>query len=178
LTLSKILTISIEKDVGVAMNYDLYHLLQACQEHHLADGKTLRLFACYCARSVLNNITDKDARNICQNTIEVAERFAHGLATEEELEAAHSAVYSAARSVAWSAAGSAARVAAGSTADYPAVSAAYYAAHFAAYFAAYSAAYSADNSADNSADYAAAKQQYALHLLEMVPRLKKMLVWL
>jgi hypothetical protein len=138
-------------------NYNIEQLLEVCREHHLADDKTLRLFACYCARSVLDNISDQKTRDICQNTIEMAERFAHGLATEEELEAAHSAAYSAAHSVATYAA---------FVAYYAAGSAAWSAADYAAYYAAHSATYSA------------AKQQYALHLLEMVPRLKRMLVWL
>jgi hypothetical protein len=142
----------------MAMNYDLNQLLQVCQEHNLADDKTLRLFACYCARSVLNNIPDQKKRDIYQNTIEVAERYAHGLATKEELDAARSAANSAAASAA--------------------ASAAYYAAYYAAWSAADFAADFAAWSAADSAAYYAAQQQYALHLLEMVPRLKRMLVWL
>jgi hypothetical protein len=158
----------------MAMNYNLKQLLQVCQEHHLADDKTLRLFACYCARSVLHHIPDQKNRDICQNIIEVAERFAHGLATEEDLEAARSAANSAANSAAhyatYYAAYYPAYYAAWSAADF----AADFAAHYAAHYAADSTTYSAANSAANSA----AQQQYALHLLEMVPRLKRMLVWL
>jgi hypothetical protein len=142
--------------------YEFDVLWQLCQQYNLADDKTLRLFACYCARSVLDNISSQKERGICQKTIEVAERFAHGLATKKELEAARFA------------AGSAAYSAANSAAYY----AAYYATYFAAVYAAGYAAYYAANAAANSAANSAAKQQYTLHLLEMVPRLKNMLVWL
>jgi hypothetical protein len=146
----------------VIMNYNLDQLLQVCQEHNLADDKTLRLFACYCARSVLHHITDQKSRDICQNTIEVVEKFAHGLVTKEELEATYSATGSAANSAAY----------------YTAYYAAHSAAHFASHSTAYYAAYYAAHFASHSTTYSAAKQQYVLHLLEMVPRLKRMLAFL
>jgi hypothetical protein len=162
----------------VMTNYNIKQLLEVCREHNIADDKTLRLFACYCARSVLHHISDQKNRDIFQKTIEVAERFAHGLATKKELEAARSAANSAAGSAARSAARSTVNSVAYYAAYYVAGSAARSAADYAAHSAAYSAADYAAYYAAHYAAYSAAKQQYALHLLEMVPRLKKMLVWL
>jgi hypothetical protein len=166
----------IEKDVGVAMNYDLDQLLRLCQQHHLADDKTLRLFACYCARSVLDHISDQKTRDICQRTIEVAQRFAHGLATKEELGAARSADCFAADYAAY--------CTAYNDACFAVFNASCYAARSVAHSVARSADYSAHDYASDyphyyasnySAAYTAAKQQYAHHLLEMVPSLKKIL---
>ena len=77
--------------------------------------REMRLYAVDCARSVQHLITDQ--RNI--DAIDVAERHADGLATEEELVAAWGAAWgaalgaaSAASSAAWGAAWSAARGAA------------------------------------------------------------------
>src|SRR5574343_167438 len=84
------------------------------------DAKTLRLFAVLCARSVEHLFTDARYRN----AIDVAERYAHGLATDEEVTMARAAVFPAAavaaeatvaaeaavaaRVAAWAAAGAAA----------------------------------------------------------------------
>ena len=65
--------------------------------------KELRLFAVYCARQVQHLMTDE--RSI--NAINVAEKFANGEATEEELAAA----WDAASGAAWDAARAAARAA-------------------------------------------------------------------
>ena len=62
--------------------------------------KEIRLFAVWCARQVQHLM--KDPRSI--NALDVAERFANGDATKEEL--------AAARDAAWDAAGAAARAAA------------------------------------------------------------------
>lgn len=67
--------------------------------------KELRLFAVFCARSVEHLLTDDRSRN----AIAVAERFANGQATVEELAAARSAAWDAARAAS---AASAARAAA------------------------------------------------------------------
>ena len=67
--------------------------------------KEMRLFAVDCARSVRHST--KDSRIIA--AIDVAERHAYGLATDEELLAAKDAASSAASYAASSAAGSAAR---------------------------------------------------------------------
>lgn len=68
----------------------------------LISDKTLRLFAVWCARQVQHLLIDERSLR----ALDVAERFAHGEATKEELEAARSAVgpaaWSAAYSAAWS----------------------------------------------------------------------------
>ena len=64
----------------------------------------MRLFAVECARSVQHMMTDKRSRD----ALDVAERFANGLATQVELAAARNAAWDAARSAAWNAAGEAA----------------------------------------------------------------------
>lgn len=56
------------------------------------DDKTLRLFACACAREVWHLF--KDERSL--KAIEVIERYANGMATEEELAAAQYAAWAAA----------------------------------------------------------------------------------
>ena len=67
--------------------------------------KELRLFAVFCARSVEHLLTDDRSRN----SIDVAERFANGQATNEELASAQDAAQDAARDAAWEAAREAAR---------------------------------------------------------------------
>jgi len=64
-----------------------------------------RLFAVWCARQVQHLMTDQ--RSI--NALDVAERFANGDATEEELVAARNAPWGAARNAPWGVARDAAR---------------------------------------------------------------------
>ena len=66
----------------------------------IADDKTLRLFAVGCARRVQNLMQDK--RSI--NALDVAERYANGEATEDELAAASDAAWGVARYAVWGAA--------------------------------------------------------------------------
>jgi hypothetical protein len=94
--------------------------------------KEWRLFAVCCARQVQHLM--KDSRSL--NALDVAERFANGLATEDELKAA----WDAAGDAAWDAAGDAARAAAGDAAWAAARAAAGYAARAAAEAAAGAAA--------------------------------------
>ena len=54
--------------------------------------KELRLFACFCARQNWHLLTDDRSRN----SVEVAERFANGNTTKEELKAAYAAATRAA----------------------------------------------------------------------------------
>jgi hypothetical protein len=65
--------------------------------------KQLRLIAVDCARQVQHLMTDQ--RSI--NALDVAERYANGEATYEELAAARAAAWAAARDAAWAAAGAA-----------------------------------------------------------------------
>jgi hypothetical protein len=81
------------------------------------DDKTLRLFAVWCAREVLKLVDNPDPRSIA--ACDVAERYANGAATQQELAAARAAARAAAwdadRAAAWdaTAARAAARAAAG-----------------------------------------------------------------
>jgi len=82
----------------------------------MLDDRTLRLFACKCVREVWHLLTDKRSRK----AVEVAERYAVGEATSEELDAAGAAAWAAAgaaagataRAAAWATARDAARAAA------------------------------------------------------------------
>jgi len=117
--------------------------------------KEIRLFAVWCARQVQHLMTDK--RSI--DALDVAEKYASGMATRDELERAESAAESAAWSAAWSAARSAAESAAWSAAWSAAESAARSAARSAAWSAAESAARSAAWSAAWSAAESAQKTE-------------------
>lgn len=95
-----------------------------------------RLFAVWCARSVEHLIGDERSRN----AINVAEKFASGDATEEELAAARDAAWDAAWGAARGAARAAAEAAAGAAARAAAWAAAWAAAGSAAWAAAGDAA--------------------------------------
>ena len=83
---------------------DALWCLRAVYDH----DKEIRLFAVWCARQVQHLMTDQ--RSV--SALDVAERFANGDATKEELDAA----WAASGSAAWAASGSAARAAAGGAA--------------------------------------------------------------
>jgi hypothetical protein len=70
-----------------------------CRDGILSD-KTMRLFAVWCARSVEHLLTDERSKN----AINVAEKYANGLATDDNLRAAWDAAWDAARDAAWAAA--------------------------------------------------------------------------
>ena len=80
---------------------------------HRSDDRTLRLFAIWCARNTPLADGRKtgdlltDPRSLA--ALEVAERYAHGNATDNELAAARAAAWDAARAAAWDAAWDAAR---------------------------------------------------------------------
>ena len=59
----------------------------AATRHGILDDKTLRLFACKCVREVWHLLTDERSRR----AVEVAEMYAMGQATDEELAAARAA---------------------------------------------------------------------------------------
>ena len=129
------------------------------------DDRTLRLFSIYCARSVQHLM--KDQRSI--NSIDVAERYAHGHATDAELAAAMDAATGAAMDavmdavmVATRAARYAARVAA-MDAVMDAAMAALDAARYAARAARYAARYAAMAAGD------AAMEDFANWLINTTP---------
>ena len=61
-------------------------------QHGVLDDRTMRLFACWCVRQVWHMLTDDRSRN----AVEVAEQYADGKATEEDLAAAREAAGEAA----------------------------------------------------------------------------------
>ncbi len=72
-----------------------------CRNEFLTD-KDLRLFAVWCAREALKLDSNPDERSV--NACNIAERFANGEATSEELAAAGAAARAAAWAAAWAAA--------------------------------------------------------------------------
>ncbi len=86
----------------VKSKQDIFWLL--CRNNFLSD-KDLRLFAVWCAREALKLIANPDVRSV--EACNVAERYANGEATQEELSAAGAAAWAAAgaaRDAAWDAA--------------------------------------------------------------------------
>ena len=70
-----------------------------CRKEYMTD-RDLRLFAVWCAREALKLVKKPDQRSI--NACDVAERYANGKATKDELNAAWAAAWDAARA-AWAA---------------------------------------------------------------------------
>ena len=119
-----------------------------CRNEFLTD-KDLRLFAVWCAREALKLDSNPDERSI--NACDVAESFANGEATSEELAAARDAALDAASAAAWAAARAAALAAASAAAWAPARAAASAAARDAASAAALDAALAAASAAARAA---------------------------
>ncbi len=117
-----------------------------CRKEFMTD-RDMRLFAVWCAREALKLLENPDQRSI--DACDVAERFANGEATSDEL--------SAARDAAWDAAGDAAR--------YAAWAAAAAAAGDAAAAAAGDAAWAAARTAAGDAAWAAARAEQIDKLL-------------
>lgn len=128
---------------------DTLWCLRCLPEH----DKTWRLFAVWCARQVQHLMTDQ--RSI--DALDVAERHAHGLATDEELAAA----WTAARDAARAASGAAARDASGGGAAWVAAGPAREAAWSGAGDAACDAAWDAAREAWDAAGWAAGGARYA-----------------
>ena len=83
---------------------DALWCLRAVKGH----DKEIRLFAVWCARQVEHLMTDQRSKD----ALNIAEKFANGDATQEELAAARDAARDAAWDAAWDAARDAARAAA------------------------------------------------------------------
>lgn len=113
----------------------------------------LRKFACRCVREIWHLLTDERSRN----AVEVAERYADGLASDEELAIARDAVWDATRNAASAAAWDAAR------------DAAWGAARDAAWDAAWGAAWDAARDAARNA----ARARQGEILRELVPTLEE-----
>ena len=146
--------------------------LWAFKREGIANDKTLRLFAVACARRVQHLM--KDQRSI--DALDVAERYANGEATENELAAARNAAEDAAR-----AARNAAENAAADAA-WAAANAARNAAENAAWYAARAARNAAENAAAAARDAAwyaagdaaenAARQAQVEIAIELLTKLK------
>jgi hypothetical protein len=76
----------------------LYDALWAARAEPKYD-KEWRLFACWCAREAL--IYTNDWRSV--QVVQIAERYAHGAASDEQLAAAETAAWDAAWAAAWAA---------------------------------------------------------------------------
>ena len=126
--------------------------------------KLMRLFAVWCARQVQHLMTD--ARSIV--ALDVAEKFANGLATKDELFAARYAARTAARDAALDAARDAAWYAASDAAWYAAWYAARYAARDAVWDAASDAAWAAAWDAALDAALDAARTAQEIQLRKMI----------
>jgi membrane protein involved in colicin uptake len=113
--------------------------------------KAIRLYAVWCARQVQHLM--KDQRSL--DALDMAEKFAKGEATEQELEDASNSAYDSAHTA------NTARDAAANAAAYAAYGAAYGAARDAAYGAAYGAARDAANSSYAAARGAAYSAAYS-----------------
>ena len=74
----------VSKYRGTVPDRDIIWLL--CHEEFLSE-KDLRLFAVWCAREALKLVNNPDPRSV--EACDVAERYANGEATDEELEAAY-----------------------------------------------------------------------------------------
>ena len=116
------------------------------------EDKTLRLFACFCARQIWPLLEDERSRN----AVLVAEKFADGDATEDDLTAACAAARAAERDAEQASAWDATRVAACAAARAAARAAAWDAACAAARDAAWDAARDASWAASWDASWAAA----------------------
>lgn len=132
----------VSKYRGTVPDRDIIWLL--CHKEFMTN-KELRLFAVWCAREALSLVNNPDPRSI--NACNVAERYANGEATDEELEAAAVAA------------------------------AGYAAAYWAAYPAAYWDSYPADSAARAAVDAAASAAVSAARAVARASQLDKLLTY-
>jgi len=127
---------------------DIMRLL--CRKEFLSK-KDLRLFAVWCAREALKLVEKPDKRSV--EACDVAERYANGQATKEELNDAYNAAYAAATAAIYYA-----TFAKFANPNYYATKAAYYAAaaHASAISAAHASALSARDTVSRAAAHASA----------------------
>ena len=144
---------------------DALWCLRAVYDH----DKEIRLFAVWCARQVQHLMTDQ--RSVA--ALDVAERFANGDATKEELDAAGAAAWAASGSAAMAAAMAAAEAASGFAAMAAALAAAGDAARAAAGAAAGAAARAEAGGAAWSAAWSAALDAQEAKFLELANETKK-----
>jgi len=91
---------------------DSGYIIWAVTRKGVLTDRELRLFACFCARQNWHLLTDDRSKR----AIEIAERYAAGLATDDDLDAARNAAWYAESAVAWSATRAAASAAASAAA--------------------------------------------------------------
>jgi hypothetical protein len=130
---------------------------------HWLDNKTLRLFAVWCMREALKLVDNPDLRLIA--ACDIAEQFANGVATQEELAAASAAAWAAANAADWDPAD---WDAAWDIACAVARATAWDAARAATSAADWAATWAAARAADWDAAKAAAKDAQITKLLEMI----------
>ena len=134
----------------------------------IVDDKTLRLFAVACARRLQHLLTDQRSLD----ALDVAEKYANGNATEDELNAAWDAARDAAWAAAGGAAGDAARDAAWAAARDAAFDAASDAARYAAWTAAWAAARAAAKDAARDAAWETERKAQIQIAIELLTKLK------
>ncbi len=101
---AQIFEVEVNGDLLISDNKYCCQQIRFIRKIETWNDKSARLFACWCVRQVWNLLTDE----ISKNAVIVAERYANGEATDDELKSARAAAWAAA----WDAASAAASAAA------------------------------------------------------------------